>query len=87
MSSEKELTPINDTLNPKPSRFGVPWYVILGILTISLIIFLFPGCKMAGLLIAPVALGFAWWLVKDDPKEPVLILYDLSLSAEYDPGK
>jgi hypothetical protein len=42
---------------------------------------------MAGLLIAPVALGFAWWLVKDDPKEPMLILYDLSLSAEYDPGK
>jgi hypothetical protein len=79
--------PINDMLNPKPSKFGLNWIAILGILSASLIIFLLPGCKIAGLLSAPVILGFAAWLVKDDPKEPMLILYDLSLPAEFDPGK
>ncbi len=35
-SDEKKLEPINDTLNPRPNRFGMPWYVILGILSLFL---------------------------------------------------
>ncbi len=87
ISDEKKLEPINDTLNPEPSRFGMPWYVILGILSLSVLVFLLPGCKVAGALLAPSALGFGWWLCKDDPKEPQLILHDLILPAEFDPGK
>jgi hypothetical protein len=87
ISDEKKLERINDTLNPEPSRFGMPWYVILGILSLSVVVFLLPGCKVAGALLAPSALGFGWWLCKDDPKEPQLILHDLILPAEFDPGK
>jgi hypothetical protein len=87
ISDEKKLERINDTLNPEPSRFGMPWYVILGILSLSVVVFLLPGCKVAGALLAPSALGFGWWLCKDDPKEPQLILHDLILPSEFDPGK
>jgi len=87
ISDEKKLEPINDTLNPEPSKFGMPWYVILGILSLSVLVFLLPRCKVAGALLAPSALGFGWWLCKDDPKEPQLILHDLILPSEFDPGK
>ena len=87
ISDEKRLVPINDTLNPEPSRFGMPWYVILGVLSVSVLVFLLPGCKIVGVFLAPGALGFGWWLCKDDPKEPQLILHDLILPSEFDPGK
>jgi hypothetical protein len=87
ISEETRLEPINDTLNPAPSKFGMPWYVILGILSAALIVFFLPNCKIGGILLAPGALGFGWWLTKDDPKEPQLILHDLILPSEYDPGK
>jgi hypothetical protein len=86
-SDEKKLEPINDTLNPEPPRFGMPWYVILGLLSIGVVVFLLPGCKVFGLLLCPTALGFGWWLCKDDPREPQLILHDLLLPSEFDPGK
>ena len=78
-SGEKKLEPINDTLNPEPSRFGMPWYVILGILSVSVLVFLVPGCKIVGAALCPGALTFGWWLTKNDPKEPQLILHDLLL--------
>jgi|GEM_PF-5357131 len=87
ISDERKLEPINDTLNPEPSRFGMPWFVILGILSLSVLVFLLPGCKVAGALLAPSALAFGWWLCRDDPKEPQLILNDLILPSEFDPGK
>lgn len=86
-SDEKKLEPINDMLNPEPSKFGMPWYAILGILSLSVLVFLLPGCKIVGALFSPCALGFGWWITKDDPKEPQLILHDLLLRAEFDPGK
>jgi hypothetical protein len=87
LSDEKKLEPINDTLNPEPSKFGMPWYVILGILSLSVLVFLLPSCKIVGALLCPSALGFGWWLTKDDPKEALLILHDLLLPSEFDPGK
>jgi hypothetical protein len=86
-SDQKKLEPINDTLNPEPSKFGMPWYVILGILTLSVVVFLVPHGKVFGLCLAPCALAFGWWLCKDDPKEPQLIVHDLCLPLEFDPGK
>jgi hypothetical protein len=65
----------------------MPWYAILGILTLSVLVFLFPHCKIVGALLCPSALGFGWWLCKDDPKEPQLILHDILLPSEFDPGK
>jgi hypothetical protein len=87
MSDLYHLTPINDTLNPKPSKFGMPWYAILGILTLSVLIFVLPGCKLFGALLCPAAMGFGWFLCKDDAKEPQLIVHDLMLPASFDPGK
>jgi len=87
MSEQKKLDSINDTLNPDPPRFGMPWYAILGILSISVLVFMLPCCKIFGLLLCPSALGLGWWLTKDDPKEPMLILHDLLQPAEFDPGK
>jgi hypothetical protein len=87
ISDEKQLEPINSTLNPKPPKFGMHWIVVLAVLTVSVIVFLLPHCKIVGALLAPSALGFAWWLTKDDPKEFWLILHDLLLPSEYDPGK
>jgi hypothetical protein len=86
-SDEKRLEPINDTLNPEPSKFGMPWYVILGILSLAVAVFMVPGCKIIGALLCPSALGFGWWLCRDDPKEPELIFRDLCLPSEFDPGK
>jgi len=85
--NEQELEPINDKLNPAPPRFGIPWYVILGVLSLSVGVFLLPGCKIAGGLLCPCVLGFGWWLCKDDPKEPQLIVHDVLLPSEFDPGK
>ena len=65
----------------------MPWYVILGILTVSVLVFFLPHGKVYGALLCPFALGFGWWLTKDDPKEGLLILHTLSLPAEFDPGK
>ena len=45
MSGEKQLEPINDTLNPELSKFGMPWYVILGILSLSVLVFMLPGLQ------------------------------------------
>jgi hypothetical protein len=87
ISDEKKLEPINDTLNPRPNRFGMPWFVIPGILSLSVLVFLLPGCKIFGAALCPGALGFGWWLTKNDPKEPQLLLHDLLLPAEFDPGK
>jgi hypothetical protein len=87
ISDEKKLEPINDTLNPEPPKFGMPWYVILGILTLSVLIFMLPGAKIFGLLMCPAALGFGWWLTKDDPKEAMLIIHDVLLPSEFDPSK
>ena len=87
LSDEKKLEPINGTLNPEPSKFGMPWYVILGILSLSVLVFLLPGCKIVGALLCPSALGFGWWLTKDDPKEALLIFHDLIQPSEFDPGK
>ena len=87
MSEEKRLEPINDTLNPVSPRFGMPWYVILGILSLSVLVFLLPGCKLFGLLLCPATLGFGWWLTKDDPKEAMLIIHLVLQPAEFDPGK
>jgi hypothetical protein len=87
MPDEKRLMPINDTLNPPPSKFGMPWYVILGILCLAVAVFMLPHCKIVGLLLAPSALGCGWWLCRGDPKEPQLILHDLCLPSEFDPGK
>ena len=86
-SDEQKLEPINDTLNPEPSKFGMPWYVILGILSIAVLVFLLPGCKIFGALLCPSTLGFGWWLTKDDPQELQLMLHDLLLPSEFDPGK
>jgi len=86
-SDEKQLEPINDMLNPEPNRFGMPWYVILGILSLSVLVFLVPGCKVFGALLCPSVLGFGWWLTKDDPQEALLIVNDLLLPSEFDPGK
>jgi hypothetical protein len=89
-SEEKRLEPINDTLNPKPRKFGMPWYVILGILTISVVIFIFPfaACKVFGIVLCPAALGFGWWLCKDDPKQPMLLINEFILPSNgFDPGK
>jgi hypothetical protein len=86
-SDEKQLEPINDTLNAAPPKFGMPWYVILGILSLSVLVFMLPGCKIFGALLCPTVLGFGWWLCKDDPKEPQLIVHDLLLPSEFDPGK
>lgn len=86
-SDEKQLEPINDTLNPGRSKFGMPWYVILGILALAVAVFMLPGCKIVGLLLAPSALGFGWWLCRSDPKEPELLLHELCLPSEFDPGK
>jgi hypothetical protein len=87
MTDELQLEPINDTLNPDPPKFGMPWYIILGVLALSVLVFLLPHCKTFGALLAPTVLGFGWWLCKDDPKEPQLILHDLLLPSEFDPGK
>ena len=87
MSGEKQLEPINDTLNPEPSKFGMPWYVIIGILSLSVLVFMLPGCKIFAVLLCPSALGFGWWLTKDDPKEAILIAHDVLLPAEFDPAK
>lgn len=87
MSEEKHLEPTNDTLNPEPPKFGMPWYAILGILSFSVLLFMLPGCKIFGLLLCPSALGFGWWLTKDDPKEVMLIIHDVLQPAEFDPGK
>ena len=87
MSKEAQLTPINDTLNPEAPKFGMPWYIIIGILSISVLVFMLPGCKSFGALLCPSAMGFGWWLTKDDPKEHILILHDALLPAEFDPGK
>jgi hypothetical protein len=86
-SDELKLESINDTLNPEPPRFGLPWYAILGVLVVATVLFLIPHCRVVGLLFCPSALGFGWWLCHKDPKEPVLILHDLALPAEFDPGK
>jgi hypothetical protein len=61
--------------------------VIVGILSFSVFVFLLPGCKIFGASLCPSVLGFGWWLTKDDPKEPQLILHDLLLPSEFDPGK
>jgi len=87
ISDELKLEPINDTLNPAPSKFGMPWYVILGILSLSVLVFLLPHGKIVGVLLCPTTLVFGWWLCKDDPKEPQLILHDILLPSEFDPGK
>jgi hypothetical protein len=87
MSNERELIPINDTMNPTPPKFGLPWQAVLGVLTIAVMISLIPNCKIIALLSVPIVLGFSGWLVKDDPKAPMLILYDLLLPPEFDPGK
>lgn len=87
ISEEKRLEAINDTLNPDPPKFGMPWYAILGILTFSVLVFMVPGCKIFGFLLCPAALGYGWWLTKDDPREPTLIIHDLILPTEYDPAK
>ena len=86
-SNELQLEAVNDTLNPDPPRFGMPWWAILGIVTLSVPVFLIPCCKVFGALLCPTALGFGWWLCKDDPKEPQLIIHDLLLPSEFDPGK
>lgn len=86
-SEEKRLEPINDTLNPPPNKFGMPWYVILGILVLSMVLLWFPGCRIAGIFLTPGILGFGWWLCREDPKEPQLILHDICLPSEFDPGK
>ena len=86
-SDEKRLELMNDTLNPEPNRFGMPWYIILSILSLAMVVFILPGCKMAGALLCPAALGFGWWLCREDRKEPQLILHDLCLPSEFDPGK
>ena len=86
-SDEQELELMDNSLNPGPNKFGMPWYVVLGILCLSMVVFLFPGCKVVGLLLWPAALGFGWWLCRHDPKEPQLIFHDLCLPSEFDPGK
>lgn len=86
-SEETTLEPSNDTLNPDPPRFGMPWYVILGILTCSVALFCIPVCRFYGALLLPTALGGGWWLCKDDPKEPLLLVYERILPSEFDPGK
>jgi hypothetical protein len=86
-SDEKKLDPINDTLNPEPSKFGMPWQLIIGIVALSVLITLLPGCKVVGALLCPGALGFGWWLTKDDPQEPMFILHDLLLPSQFDPSK
>jgi hypothetical protein len=87
MSDEKILQPINDTLNPASTRFGMPWYAILGILTLSVLVFMVPSCKIFGALLCPTAMGFGWWLTKDDPQEGMLIIHDILLPSEFDPAK
>jgi hypothetical protein len=86
-SDEQKLEPINDKLNPPRRKFGLPWYVILGVVGLSVGVFMIPGCKIAGTLLCPSVLGFGWWLCKDDPQEPMLIVHDLLLPSEFDPGK
>lgn len=86
-TDEFHIERINDTLNPPEPKFGMPWYVILGILFVSVIAILIPGCRLMGLFFFPCALGFGRWLMKDDPKEWLLLWYDLMLPDGFDPGK
>lgn len=89
MSDDLELSPINDTLNPEPPWSGMPWYVILGILTLSVAIYMLPfrGCKIFGILLCPFAMGVGYWLVKDDPKEFSLIVHSFMQATDWDAGK
>jgi hypothetical protein len=87
MDDEKKLVEWNDSLNPEPPKFGMPWYVIMGILIFSLILFFVPYCRIPAVLFAPCTLGIGWWLCKDDPKEPLHVVNDLFLPSEFDPGK
>ena len=86
-SDEKHLEPINDPLNPAPSKFAMPWCAIFGILLLSVAVFLLPGFKIIGALLCPSALSFGYWLCREDPKEPQLILHDWSLPSEFDLAK
>jgi hypothetical protein len=87
ISEELKLEPVNDSINPPPPRFGMPWWMVLGIIGISAVLFTIRPTRILGVLLAPSALGFGWWLVRDDPKELWLLIHDLSLPAEFDPGK
>ena len=88
-SEQKRLTPINDTLNPKPNRFGMPWYLILALVTGFLASWMLPWlfAKVLGALLCAAVLGFGWWLTKDDPEGLTLLFHSWSLPAEFDPGK
>jgi hypothetical protein len=86
ISKECELVPMDRTLNPERGMFGMAWYVILGIVVLALVLF-FLLSKVVGGLFAPAALFLGWWFTKDDPKEPHFLFHDLSLPAEFDPGK
>ena len=59
ISDEKQLEPINDMLNPKAPLFGMPWWAILIVITLSVPVFLLPGCRIIGALLVPArwALG------------------------------
>jgi hypothetical protein len=89
VSKERQLEPMDRTLNPENPLFGMPWYAILGIIVFALVLFFvpFPGFKVVGAFFAPTALFFGWWLCKDDPKEPQLLIHDIVLPGEFDPGK
>ena len=89
VSKERQLEPMDRTLNPEKPLFGMPWWAILGIIVIAMILFFLPfrGSHTVGGLFAPCSLFFGWWLCKDDPKEPILLFHDLSLPSEFDPGK
>jgi hypothetical protein len=89
ISKERQLEPMDRTLNPEAPLFGMPWYAILGIVFLAFLLFFVPirGFKVVSVLFAPTALFFGWWLCKDDPKEPHFLLHDLLLPSEFDPGK
>lgn len=85
---EFKIVRITDTLNPDPPKLGMPWYVVLTVLAVSTLALLIPHCRMFGVMLSPIVLGFGKWLTKDDPKEWSLLWYDLLLpEAGYDPGK
>jgi hypothetical protein len=89
VSKERQLEPMDRTLNPEAPFFGMPWWAILGIVIVAFGLFVVPvpGCKVGAVVFAPAALFFGWWLCKDDPKEPHFLIHDLLLPDEFDPGK
>jgi len=86
VSDETKLEPINDTLNPVPSRFGTPWYAILGILSMAVCVFC---CRVQDCWPFDRAGRIGFRLVAHQRRSQIAATdpAHLLLPSEYDPGK